>query len=97
MAPLIDHCKSLPDVGCFLLGTIATLSELSRRRDELPRSELSKDELFEGELLEGELFEGELPKDELSEGLLSNIMLTSLFFTEASLDGFSFLEFAQRC
>ena len=67
---LIDPCKSSPDVGCFLLGTIATLAELSRRRDELPRVELP---------------EGELPKSELSRGVRSTIKLTSLSFTDVSL------------
>ena len=47
-----------PDVGCLLLGTIATLAELSRRRDELPRIELfdfSWAELRFGELAITEL------------------------------------------
>ena len=72
---LIDPCKSSPDVGCFLLGTIATLAELSRRRDELPRVELP----------EGELPKGELSRSEPSTCLLSTIKLTSLSFTDVSL------------
>ena len=89
---LIDPCKSSPDVGCFLLGTIATLAELSRRRDELPRVELP----------EGELPKGELPRSGPSTGVRSTVKLTSLSFTdvslwEASLDGFCFSRFAQRC
>ena len=72
---LIGPCKSSPDVGCFLLGTIATLAELSRRRDELPRVELP----------EGELPKGELSRSEPSTCLLSTIKLTSLSFTDVSL------------
>ena len=45
-----------PDVGCLLLGTIATLAELSRRREELPRIELfDRVELPWAELRFGEL------------------------------------------
>ena len=75
-----DPCEFSPDVGCFLLGTIATLAELSRRRDELPRIELSGSELSKGEL-----FEGELPRMELPTGIPSNVKLTSLSFTDVSL------------
>ena len=82
---LIDPCQSSPDVGCFLLGTIATLAELSRRRDELPRVELPEGELPKGELSKDELPKEELPRSESSTGVRSTVKLTSLSFTDVSL------------
>ena len=60
---------SPPDFGCFLLGTTATLAELSRRREELPRiskGELAMFELFIFELLFGEFSDIELTASSLT-------------------------------
>ena len=67
---------SPPDFGCFLLGTTATLAELSRRREELPRIELS-----EGELAMFELFIFELAMFELS---MFELFIFELLFGEFS-------------
>ena len=86
--------SSLPDFGCFLLGTTATLAELSRRREELPRIELS-----EGELAMFELFIFELFIFELLFGEFSDIELTASSLTVnicgAELEDFS--RCAHRC
>ena len=67
-----QRASSPPDFGCFLLGTTATLAELSRRREELPIIELS-----EGELAMFELFIFELFIFELLFGEFSDIELTA--------------------
>ena len=59
-----------------MLGTTATLAELSRRREELPRIELS-----EGELAIFELFIFELFIFELLFGEFSDIELTASSLT----------------
>ena len=99
---------SPPDFGCFLLGTTATLAELSRRREELPIIELSEGELamfelfiFEllFELLIFELFIFELFIFELLFGEFFDIELTASSLTVnicgAELEDFS--RCAQRC
>ena len=62
---------SPPDFGCFLLGTTATLAELSRRREELPRIELSEGELAMFELFIFELLFGEFSDIELTASSLT--------------------------
>ena len=89
-----QRASSPPDFGCFLLGTTATLAELSRRREELPRIELS-----EGELAIFELFIFELFIFELLFGEFSDIELTASSLTVnicgAELEDFS--RCAHRC
>ena len=89
-----QQASSPPDFGCFLLGTTATLAELSRRREELPRIELS-----EGELAIFELFIFELLIFELLFGEFSDIELTASSLTVnicgAELEDFS--RCAHRC
>ena len=89
-----QRASSPPDFGCFLLGTTATLAELSRRREELPRIELS-----EGELAMFELFIFELLIFELLFGEFSDIELTASSLTVnicgAELEDFS--RCAHRC
>ena len=63
--------SSPPDFGCFLLGTTATLAELSRRREELPRIELSDGELAIFELFIFELLFGEFSDIELTASSLT--------------------------
>ena len=63
--------SSPPDFGCFLLGTTATLAELSRRREELPRIELSEGELAMFELFIFELLFGEFSDIELTASSLT--------------------------
>ena len=96
--------SSPPDFGCFLLGTTATLAELSRRREELPRIELSEGELFIFELSMFELSMFELSMFELFIfellfGEFSDIELTASSLTVnicgAELEDFS--RCAQRC
>ena len=104
-----QRASSPPDFGCFLLGTTATLAELSRRREELPRIELSEGELFIFELSMFELSMFELSMFELSMfelfifellfGEFSDIELTASSLTVnicgAELEDFS--RCAQRC
>ena len=89
-----QRASSPPDFGCFLLGTTATLAELSRRREELPRIELS-----DGELAIFELFIFELLIFELLFGEFSDIELTASSLTVnicgAELEDFS--RCAHRC
>ena len=90
---------SPPDFGCFLLGTTATLAELSRRREELPRIEFSEGELAMFELFTFELFTFELFIFELLFGEFSDIELTASSLTVnicgAELEDFS--RCAHRC
>ena len=89
---------SPPDFGCFLLGTTATLAELSRRREELPRIELSEGELAMFELFMFKLL-FELFIFELLFGEFSDIELTASSLTVnicgAELEDFS--RCAHRC
>ena len=66
-----QRASSPPDFGCFLLGTTATLAELSRRREELPRIELSDGELAIFELFIFELLFGEFSDIELTASSLT--------------------------
>ena len=68
--------SSPPDFGCFLLGTTATLAELSRRREELPIIKLSEGELAMFELAMFELFIFEL--------LIFELFIFELLFGEFS-------------
>ena len=87
-----------------MLGTTATLAELSRRREELPRIEFSESELFIFELAMFELFIFkllifELFIFELLFGEFSDIELTASSLTVnicgAELEDFS--RCAHRC
>ena len=66
-----QRASSPPDFGCFLLGTTATLAELSRRREELPIIELSEGELAMFELFIFELLFGEFSDIELTASSLT--------------------------
>ena len=99
-----QRASSPPDFGCFLLGTTATLAELSRRREELPRIELAEGELaifelFIFELFIFKLFIFELFIFELLFGEFSDIELTASSLTVnicgAELEDFS--RCAHRC
>ena len=94
-----QRASSPPDFGCFLLGTTATLAELSRRREELPRIELSEGELAMFELFIFELLIFELFIFELLFGEFSDIELTASSLTVnicgAELEDFS--RCAHRC
>ena len=79
-----QRASSPPDFGCFLLGTTATLAELSRRREELPRIELS-----EGELAMFELFIFELLIFEL---FIFELLIFELFIFELLFGEFSDIE-----
>ena len=80
--------SSPPDFGCFLLGTTATLAELSRRREELPRIELSEGELAMFELAMFKLFIFELLFGEFSDIELTASSLT-VNICGAELEDFS--------
>ena len=89
-----QRASSPPDFGCFLLGTTATLAELSRRREELPRIELSEGELAMFELAMFKLFIFELLFGEFSDIELTASSLT-VNICGAELEDFS--RCAHRC